>query len=364
MKYDDSCDEYYIQVDDRWYGSSGFYADLKENEKVEASNDTSYTEPQTTSIEDEKASEVMEVEHVFLDSSGKIVEKITTSQLDLSAENRRGKAWTTEEEELITRYFNQGKSIPAIASAIGRTMVAIKSRLGKLGLINYTYGQEDETDAEIPTEKKEQLDEKDFKIENSYTRCSILDKNGDSVFTADGKLKYIGGKLYRFNLKNECFTIRSMRFDGSIWLKGDKIIVAYPQTELYRKVNYMIDYWDEVEEISHSPLFEDCKLKIKGVWYKYNGDLFVDEKEEVSNTPKRNIDRMSILKNPLYAVRRQAVLRAMSFFRLPARIKDIARTISRTAWRNTIKEEDVEDIISTMPEVESVDGGYILRKKE
>ena len=53
----------------------------------------------------------------------------------------------------------------------------------------------------------------------------------------------------------------------------------------------------------------------------------------------------------------------MSFFRLPAKIKDIARTISRTAWRDTIKEDDVEDIINTMSEVKSEDGKYILRKR-
>ena len=35
-----------------------------------------------------------------------------------------------------------------------------------------------------------------------------------------------------------------------------------------------------------------------------------------------------IMKSPLYAVRRQAVLRAMDFFRLPASIRDISRTIS------------------------------------
>jgi hypothetical protein len=53
----------------------------------------------------------------------------------------------------------------------------------------------------------------------------------------------------------------------------------------------------------------------------------------------------------------------MGFFRLPARIRDIARTISRTAWGATIKEEDVEDILNTLSDVESIEGKYILRKK-
>jgi len=124
-----------------------------------------------------------------------------------------------------------------------------------------------------------------------------------------------------------------------------------------------IDYCNEVEDIVDSPVFENCKLKVKGIWYQYNGSLISDTNEEIRDAQRPLVDKTRIIKNPLYAVRRQAVLRAMSFFRLPAKIKDIARTISRTAWRDTIKEDDVEDIINTMSEVKSEDGKYILRKR-
>ena len=241
VKYDEDCDEYYVQVDDRWYGSSGYYADLNWDENNNTSSVTSFSEPQTASIEEE-SSDIIEVEHVFLDSRGEIIDKVVSnstklSESNLSTENRKGKPWTKEEEEVLVRLFNQGKDIPIMADLIGRTEVAVKSRLGKLGLIEYTYGQEEKESNNIEETKK-----------------------------------------------------------------------AY-------------------------------------------------------ETQKRNSDKHSILKNPLYAVRKQAILRAMSFFRLPAKIKDIARTISRTAWRDSIKEDEVEDIINTMSDVESVDGGYILRKK-
>ena len=52
----------------------------------------------------------------------------------------------------------------------------------------------------------------------------------------------------------------------------------------------------------------------------------------------------------------------MGYFRLPAKLRDISRTISRTAWGARIREEDVEDIISTMPEVEPAEGGKYLLK--
>jgi hypothetical protein len=39
------------------------------------------------------------------------------------------------------------------------------------------------------------------------------------------------------------------------------------------------DYCDEVEDIVDVPVFENCKLKVKGIWYKYNGELLLDENE-------------------------------------------------------------------------------------
>jgi hypothetical protein len=53
----------------------------------------------------------------------------------------------------------------------------------------------------------------------------------------------------------------------------------------------------------------------------------------------------------------------MDYFRVPANIRDIARTISRTAWRSVIKEDEVEEIVKTIPDIEFVDGKYLLRKK-
>ena len=80
-----------------------------------------------------------EVEHVFLNSKGKTE---GTSTLPICSENRCGMPWSSEEEEQISKYYNQGHSFYAIAKAIGRTEVAVMSRLGMMGLINYSYGQE------------------------------------------------------------------------------------------------------------------------------------------------------------------------------------------------------------------------------
>ena len=91
----------------------------------------------------EEAEEIIEtneneVEHVFLNSKGKVE---GTSTLPVCSESRNGMSWSSEEENLISTYYNNGQSFHAIAKAVGRTEGAVMSRLGKLGLIDYSYGQ-------------------------------------------------------------------------------------------------------------------------------------------------------------------------------------------------------------------------------
>ncbi len=141
--------------------------------------------------------------------------------------------------------------------------------------------------------------------------------------------------------------------------------LQYPQTELHQMIIDAADYCDEVEDIVDSPVFEDCKLKFRGVWYTYTSNSITDFSKNTVVTDNRtylNRESSEIKKSPLYAVRRQAVLRAMDYFKVPASIRDIARAISRTAWRSVIKEDDVEEIVKTILDIECIDGKYILRK--
>ena len=75
-------------------------------------------------------------------------------EMKFSKENRKGMPWTMEEEELITLYFQMGKSPAIIAENVGRTEVSILSRLGKLGLIDYTYGQDKSVDKDDSQNKE------------------------------------------------------------------------------------------------------------------------------------------------------------------------------------------------------------------
>lgn len=312
--------------------------------------------------------EDLNIKQTYLEEPEKNIKAATeiTLEQNRSSESRRGKSWTEDEENLIRLYYEQGKDFLTIASLIGRTEVAIKSRLAKLGLIDYTYGENNTVQTSTIFKARKLTDENDFLIDNSSNRASILDKNGQLVFVTDGKMKFLRNKLYRLNLKRECFTLKSMLFNGSVWIKGTKKIVAYPQSELYQRIITAGEYIDEVEDIVDSPDFKDCKLKFKGIWYNYNGNSITDSLNKnlvTDNRAKLSSVTSDIKNNPLYAVRRQAVLHAMGHFRAPANIRDISRAISRTAWRSVIKEYEVEEIVKTIPEIKYLDGKYILLKK-
>lgn len=166
----------------------------------------------------------LNIKQTYLEEPEKAIKAVTkiTPEQNCSSESRRGKSWTEDEENLIRLYYEQGKDFLTIASLIGRTEVAIKSRLAKLGLIDYTYGQDNTVPTPTIIEARKLKDENDFLIDNSSNRASILDKNGQLVFVTDGKMKFLRNKLYRMNLKRECFTLKSMLFNGSVWIKGTK----------------------------------------------------------------------------------------------------------------------------------------------
>ena len=228
---------------------------------------------------------------------------------------------------------------------------------------------------------------------NNYINLGLIDNfvGGYWVDEPAYVLNEVGKALHRIMAQNGWYnnTLQSFK-DGTLAVFGRKVVhmnpvssktktllyvhhaledianaLQYPQTELYQLIIGTHDYCNEVEDIVDSPVSKDCKLKFKVVWYTYNGNSIIDSSmkdTETDNRTKLSRESTEIEKSPLYAVRRQAVLRAMDYFRVPASIRDIARAISRTAWRSVIKEDDVEEIVKTIPNMECVDWKYILRK--
>lgn len=112
---------------------------------------------------------------------------------DTAIDNNKGKRWTVAEEEKVKQFFGLGHSIKAIANLMGRTEIAIMARLGKLGLINYTYSKDDaaetqtgltslETHSFLDTDNRAQQEKSNKILESlSETKESILEEKEMTV---------------------------------------------------------------------------------------------------------------------------------------------------------------------------------------
>ena len=129
-------------------------------------------------------------------------DSVSSDDDESSAVNCRRKdlPWTENEEELLLLCYEKGKNIEDIASILGRPQNSIKLRLANLGKIKYDFTQSENTEGSKNTDQE--LATLDFYVENMERLCFILNRNGERVYSTDGKLKILHGKLYRFNYKD------------------------------------------------------------------------------------------------------------------------------------------------------------------
>jgi len=207
------------------------------------------------------------------ESTESIAVKSELRPLEPALESRKGKPWTSNEEELITLYYEQGYGFDSIANAMGRTEVSIKSRLASIGLIEYNYENDSytpNTNNEVSAEKSERPI--DFYVENTSNRCSIFNRIGERVYSTTGKLKIFHGKVYRFNYKEMCFTVKDIvRDEKGNWEKGTKKLVAYSDTDLYPLLD-KCNFIDQIEDFIEVSQMQFNKMSVDGKWYSFDGD--------------------------------------------------------------------------------------------
>lgn len=184
---------------------------------------------------------------------------------------RKDLPWTENEEELLLLCYEKGKNIEDIASVLGRPKNSIMLRLANLGKIKYDFTQSE--NAEGSYNNDQDLSTLDYYVENMERLCFILNRNGERVYSTDGKLKILHGKLYRFNYKdNICFTIKNMVCTNGVWDKGKKTIVAYMQTDLFPLLD-RTHYLDQIEDIQEGSCMQQNKIRVDGKWYDFDGNL-------------------------------------------------------------------------------------------
>ena len=69
-----------------------------------------------------------------------------------------------------------------------------------------------------------------------------------------------------------CMTVKDVkRVDGK-WVKGSKMLVAYSESALYPKLSSS-NFIDDIEDFVEGSKREENKIKVKGIWYDYYGDV-------------------------------------------------------------------------------------------
>lgn len=215
-------------------------------------------------------------------------DQVITDRLPLipAQESRKGKPWNEDEEKKLSTYYQLGYSVEEIAVAFGRTEISIKMRLSKLGLMDYVYEGEREIE-EVPSTESANVS-LDIFVENSSKQGDIYNMQGERIFSVNGQLKVFHGKVYRFNYKGVCFTVKDLVRHGKNWDKGVKKIVAYPEADLYQILD-PIGFINQIEDVVEYPQWENNRILVDGKWYDFEGYYIMDA-NKAEKTTENHVD--------------------------------------------------------------------------
>lgn len=161
------------------------------------------------------------------------------------------KPWKEDDIDRLIMYFEHGMDIPSIADRLGKSLYAVQYQLSLLGKIRMPLN---------------------VTVKNTEQGGMVVNKSGQVIYTDEAPLKVFNDKIYRFNMKSKCMTVKDIkRVDGK-WVKGDKMLVVYSDSELYPKLSNS-NFIDEIEDFVEGDKREENKIKVKGVWYDYYGDV-------------------------------------------------------------------------------------------
>lgn len=161
------------------------------------------------------------------------------------------KPWNEDEIERLSFFFKHGMEPSKLAERLGKSLYSVQYQLSKLGLIRMPLN---------------------VTVNNTENGGTVINKSGKVIYTDDAPLKVFNDKIYRFNKKSVCMTVKDVkRVDGQ-WVKGDKMLVAYSDSELYPKLSSS-NFIDDIEDFVEGNKREENKVKVKGVWYDYYGDV-------------------------------------------------------------------------------------------
>lgn len=175
--------------------------------------------------------------------------------------------WSEHEIDILTLYHQNGRSIEQIADRLGRSVADTETQLANLGFIN------------LPL---------DLTVHNTKYGGALCDKYGEVVYTDDAKLKIFHDSVYRFNLKSMCLTVKDIKRTDKGWVKGGKMLVAYSDSDLYPVLSHS-NFINEIEDFAEGESREQNRIKVKGIWYDYYGDVVSTRSQQIRQEIKSPI---------------------------------------------------------------------------
>jgi hypothetical protein len=161
------------------------------------------------------------------------------------------KPWNEDDLDRLSLYFERQMDITRIAERLGKSIYSVQYQLSKLGLMSMPLNVD---------------------VKNSDTGGVIVNQSGKVIYQDDAQLKILNNKIYRFNLKSKCFTVKSISREEGEWVKGTKLLVAYYDSPLYPNLSKE-NFINEIEDFAEGKTREENKIKVNGVWYDYYGDI-------------------------------------------------------------------------------------------
>ena len=160
------------------------------------------------------------------------------------------KPWNEDDIERLTLFFEHDMEPAKIAEKLGKSLYSVQYQLSQLGLIRMPLN---------------------VTVKNTEHGGTVINKSGKVIYTDEAPLKVFNDKIYRFNMKSMCLTVKDVkRVDGE-WVKGSKMLVAYTESDLYSKLSSS-NFIDDIEDFVEGDKREANIIKVKGVWYNYYGD--------------------------------------------------------------------------------------------
>ena len=161
------------------------------------------------------------------------------------------KPWNRDDIERLTLFFEHGMEPAKLAERLGKSLYSVQFQLSQLGLIRMPLN---------------------VTVKNTEHGGTVINKSGKVIYTDEAPLKVFNDKIYRFNMKSVCMTVKDVRRVDGQWVKGDKMLVAYSDSDLYPKLSSS-NFLDDIEDFVEGDKREKNKIKVKGVWYDYYGDV-------------------------------------------------------------------------------------------